>query len=242
MDVLNSVTAHSSRSAPMRDAGAVARWRTLCAGRLALAILRAGAGPVLSMAVSARWDWWSNGCLILPVYGQHSSSPDDDGRLDRRRQALYALWGPADHSAPLPTSLPARSSSRPSRFEYPPVCDAGRPVRIRKHSAGAEPDQIGLLIRAGVRKTARWWKRRYRIRENRVSCRLWPPARRRDVGAVREQVHASMGNDLTVLVSCRDHRRLGRSAAVFIGGAFVARFPITAAFWCRSWRWSRTSC
>jgi len=64
--------------------------------------------------------------------------------------------------------------------------------------------KIGLLIRAGV-ETARWWKRSAIASGGCSWACSWSGSGLAGLGGVmwalyREQVHASMGNDLTVLV------------------------------------------
>ena len=103
----------------------------------------AGAGGAAAMAVSGALGLVVERVLILPVYGQHLKQIlMTTGGLIVAEQALYALWGPQIIPLPLPTSL--RGSfiiGDVAIAKYRAAGDAGRPRRVPRHSAGAEPHQ-----------------------------------------------------------------------------------------------------
>src|SRR5664280_2497168 len=165
-----------------------------------LAVLAPAA--VLAMAVSGALGLAVERVLILPVYGQHLKQIlMTTGGLIVAEQALYALWGPQIIPLPLPTSL------RGSFI----IGD----IAIAKYRLLAM--LVGLVVFAGIQLVL-----------NRTKIGLLIGAGLAGLGGVmwalyREQVHASMGNDLTVLVFIVVIiGGLGSIGGCFIGALLVA--------------------
>ena len=192
-----------------------------------LAVLAPAA--VLAMAVSGALGLVVERVLILPVYGQHLKQIlMTTGGLIVAEQALYALWGPQIIPLPLPTSL------RGSFI----IGD----IAIAKYRLLAM--LVGLIVFCGIQlvlephQDRAFDPRRRRKPRDGGSARLSHPAavsrrvhgrlRPRRLGGVmwalyREQVHASMGNDLTVLVFIVVIiGGLGSIGGCFIGALLVA--------------------
>lgn len=192
-----------------------------------LAVLAPAA--LLSMAVSGALGLVVERVLILPVYGQHLKQIlMTTGGLIVAEQTLYALWGPQIIPTPLPTSL--RGSLHPRRRrdrQIPRAGDADRPRGVHRDPARAQPHQ--------ARPTDP--RRRREPRDGRGARLSHPPPVPRRVhdgsalaglGGVmwalyREQVHASMSDDLTVLIFIVVIiGGLGSIGGCFIGAILVA--------------------
>lgn len=194
---------------------------------LNLAVLAPAA--LAAMAVSGALGLIVERVLILPVYGQHLKQIlMTTGGLIVAEQALYALWGPAIIPLPLPTSL--RGS-----FIFGDV--AISKYRLLAMLVGLAVflgiqlvltrTKIGLLIRAGVENRDMVEALGYRIRRLFLGVFMVGSALAGLGGIMwalyREQVHASMGNDLTVLVFIVVIiGGLGSIGGCFIGALLVA--------------------
>src|SRR3984893_1877462 len=169
-----------------------------------LAVLAPAA--LLSMAVTGALGLVVERVLILPVYGQHLKQIlMTTGGLIVAEQALYALWGPQIIPLPLPTSLRgsfiigdiAIAKYRLLGMLVGLIVFCGIQLVLNR-------TKIGLLIRAGVEYREMGEAIRYRIRRLFLGV-IMTGSGLAGLGGVmwalyREQVHASMGNDLTVLV------------------------------------------
>jgi branched-chain amino acid transport system permease protein len=194
---------------------------------LNLAVLAPAA--VLSMAVSGALGLVVERVLILPVYGQHLKQIlMTTGGLIVAEQALYALWGPQIIPLPLPTSLRgsfiigdvAIAKYRLLAMLVGLVVFCGIQLVLNR-------TKIGLLIRAGVENREMVEALGYRIRRLFLGV-FMVGSGLAGLGGVmwalyREQVHASMGNDLTVLVFIVVIiGGLGSIGGCFIGALLVA--------------------
>jgi branched-chain amino acid transport system permease protein len=184
---------------------------------------------VLSMAVSAALGLVVERVLILPVYGQHLKQIlMTTGGLIVAEQVLYALWGPQIIPLPLPTAL--RGS-----FIFGDVVIAK--YRILAMLVGIvifagivlvlNRTKIGLLIRAGVENREMVEALGYRIRRLFLGVFMTGSALAGLGGVMwalyREQVHASMGGELTVLVFIVVIiGGLGSITGCFVGAILVA--------------------
>ena len=169
-----------------------------------LAVLAPAA--LLSMAVSGALGLIVERVLILPVYGQHLKQIlMTTGGLIVAEQALYALWGPQIIPMPLPTSL--RGS-----FIFGDVAIAKYRVLATLIGLAVfiaiqlvlNRTKLGLLIRAGVENREMVEALGYRIRRLFLGVFMTGSALAGLGGVMwalyREQVHASMSDDLTVLI------------------------------------------
>jgi branched-chain amino acid transport system permease protein len=184
-----------------------------------LAVLAPAA--LLAMAVSGALGLVVERVLILPVYGQHLKQIVAE-------QALYALWGPQIIPLPLPTSLRgsfifgdvAIAKYRLLAMLVGLIVFAGIQLVLNR-------TKIGLLIRAGVENREMVEALGYRIRRLFLGV-FMVGSGLAGLGGVmwalyREQVHASMGNDLTVLVFIVVIiGGLGSIGGCFIGALLVA--------------------
>src|SRR6202790_5606395 len=192
-----------------------------------LAVLAPAA--LLSMAVTGALGLVVERVLILPVYGQHLKQIlMTTGGLIVAEQALYALWGPQIIPLPLPTSLRgsfiigdiAIAKYRVLAMLVGFVVFAGIQLVLNR-------TKIGLLIRAGVENREMVEALGYRIRRLFLGV-FMTGSGLAGLGGVmwalyREQVHASMGNDLTVLVFIVVIiGGLGSIGGCFIGALLVA--------------------
>jgi branched-chain amino acid transport system permease protein len=171
---------------------------------LNLAVLAPAA--LLAMGVSGAIGLIIERVLILPVYGQHLKQIlMTTGGLIVAEQALYALWGPQIIPLPLPTSLRgsfiigdvAIAKYRLLAMLVGLIVFAGIQLVLTR-------SKIGLLIRAGVENREMVEALGYRIRRLFLGV-FMVGSGLAGLGGImwalyREQVHASMGNDLTVLV------------------------------------------
>ena len=184
---------------------------------------------LLAMAASAALGLVVERVLILPVYGLHLKQIlMTMGGLIVTEQALYALWGPQIIPLPLPTSL--RGS-----FIFGDV--AISKYRVAAALLGLvifiaiqlilNRTKLGLLIRAGVENREMVEALGYRIRRLFLGVFMAGSALAGLGGIMwalyREQVHASMGSDLTVLVFIVVIiGGLGSIGGCFIGALLVA--------------------
>jgi len=167
--------------------------------------------------------------IIVPVYGQHLKQIlMTTGGLIVAEQALYALWGPQIIPLPLPTSLRgsfifgdiAIAKYRLLAMLVGLIVFAGIQLVLNR-------TKIGLLIRAGVENREMVEALGYRIRRLFLGV-FMVGSGLAGLGGVmwalyREQVHASMGNDLTVLVFIVVIiGGLGSIGGCFIGALLVA--------------------
>nr|WP_249816863.1 branched-chain amino acid ABC transporter permease [Bradyrhizobium sp. 160] len=192
-----------------------------------LAVLAPAA--LLSMAVSGALGLVVERVLILPVYGQNLKQIlMTTGGLIVAEQTLYALWGPQIIPMPLPTSL--RGSFILGE------------VAIAKYRALAmliglavfiaiqlvlNRTKLGLLIRAGVENREMVEALGYRIRRLFLGVFMTGSALAGLGGVMwalyREQVHASMSDELTVLIFIVVIiGGLGSIGGCFIGAILVA--------------------
>ncbi|MFK4511992.1 branched-chain amino acid ABC transporter permease [Bradyrhizobium daqingense] len=192
-----------------------------------LAVLAPAA--LLSMAVSGALGLVVERVLILPVYGQHLKQIlMTTGGLIVAEQTLYALWGPQIIPMPLPTSL--RGS-----FILGDVAIAKYRVLAMLIGLGIfiaiqlvlNRSKIGLLIRAGVENREMVEALGYRIRRLFLGVFMTGSALAGLGGVMwalyREQVHASMSDELTVLIFIVVIiGGLGSIGGCFIGAILVA--------------------
>jgi len=184
---------------------------------------------VLAMGVTALLGLLVERVLILPVYGQHLKQIlMTTGGLIVAEQSLYALWGPQIIPMPLPASL--RGS-----FIFGDVAVAK--YRVLAMLIGLvvfiaiqlvlNRTKIGLLIRAGVENREMVEALGYRIRRLFLGV-FMVGSSLAGLGGVmwglyREQVHASIGDELTVLVFIVVIiGGLGSIGGCFIGALLVA--------------------
>ncbi|MDE5442273.1 branched-chain amino acid ABC transporter permease [Bradyrhizobium sp. CSA207] len=192
-----------------------------------LAVLAPAA--LLSMAVSGALGLIVERVLILPVYGQHLKQIlMTTGGLIVAEQTLYALWGPQIIPTPLPTSL--RGS-----FIIGDVAIAKYRVLATLIGLAVfiaiqlvlNRTKLGLLIRAGVENREMVEALGYRIRRLFLGVFMTGSALAGLGGVMwalyREQVHASMSDDLTVLIFIVVIiGGLGSIGGCFIGAILVA--------------------
>ena len=192
-----------------------------------LAVL--GPAALLSMAVSGALGLVVERVLILPVYGQHLKQIlMTTGGLIVAEQTLYALWGPQIIPMPLPTSL--RGS-----FIIGDVAIAKYRVLAMLIGLAVfiaiqlvlNRTKLGLLIRAGVENREMVEALGYRIRRLFLGVFMTGSALAGLGGVMwalyREQVHASMSDELTVLIFIVVIiGGLGSIGGCFIGAILVA--------------------
>jgi branched-chain amino acid transport system permease protein len=192
-----------------------------------LAVLAPAA--LLSMAVSGALGLIVERVLILPVYGQHLKQIlMTTGGLIVAEQTLYAVWGPQIIPTPLPTSL--RGS-----FILGDVAIAKYRVLATLIGLAVfiaiqlvlNRTKLGLLIRAGVENREMVEALGYRIRRLFLGVFMTGSALAGLGGVMwalyREQVHASMSDDLTVLIFIVVIiGGLGSIGGCFIGALLVA--------------------
>lgn len=192
-----------------------------------LAVLAPAA--LLSMAVSGALGLIVERVLILPVYGQHLKQIlMTTGGLIVAEQTLYALWGPQIIPMPLPTSL--RGS-----FILGDVAIAKYRVLATLIGLAVfiaiqlvlNRTKLGLLIRAGVENREMVEALGYRISRLFLGVFMTGSALAGLGGVMwalyREQVHASMSDELTVLIFVVVIiGGLGSIGGCFIGAILVA--------------------
>ncbi len=167
--------------------------------------------------------------LILPVYGQHLKQIlMTTGGLIVAEQALYALWGPQIIPLPLPAALRGSfiiGDVAISKYRLLAML-VGLAIFIAIQLVLMRT-KIGLLIRAGVENREMVEALGYRIRRLFLGVFMVGSALAGLGGVMwalyREQVHASMGNELTVLVFIVVIiGGLGSIGGCFIGAILVA--------------------
>ncbi|MGY4283508.1 branched-chain amino acid transport system permease protein [Bradyrhizobium sp. LM2.7] len=192
-----------------------------------LAVLAPAA--LLSMAVSGALGLIVERVLILPVYGQHLKQIlMTTGGLIVAEQTLYALWGPQIIPAPLPTSL--RGSfiiGDVAIAKYRVLATLIGLVVFIAIQTVLNRTKLGLLIRAGVENREMVEALGYRIRRLFLGVFMTGSALAGLGGVMwalyREQVHASMSDDLTVLIFIVVIiGGLGSIGGCFIGAILVA--------------------
>lgn len=192
-----------------------------------LAVLAPAA--LLAMAVSGALGLIVERVLILPVYGQHLKQIlMTTGGLIVAEQALYALWGPQIIPLPLPTSL--RGSiiiGDIAIAKYRLLAMLVGLIVFVAIQITLNRSKIGLLIRAGVENREMVEALGYRIRRLFLGVFMVGSALAGLGGTMwalyREQVHASMGNELTVMVFIVVIiGGLGSIGGCFIGALLVA--------------------
>lgn len=167
--------------------------------------------------------------IIMPVYGQHLKQIlMTTGGLIVAEQTLYALWGPQIIPMPLPSSL--RGS-----FIFGDVAIAKYRVLATLIGLAVfvaiqlvlNRTKLGLLIRAGVENREMVEALGYRIRRLFLGVFMTGSALAGLGGVMwalyREQVHASMSDELTVLIFVVVIiGGLGSIGGCFIGAILVA--------------------
>jgi len=192
-----------------------------------LAVLAPAA--LLSMAVSGALGLIVERVLILPVYGQHLKQIlMTTGGLIVAEQTLYALWGPQIIPTPLPTSL--RGSfiiGDVAIAKYRVLAMLIGLVVFIAIQLVLNRTKLGLLIRAGVENREMVEALGYRIRRLFLGVFMTGSALAGLGGVMwalyREQVHASMSDELTVLIFVVVIiGGLGSIGGCFIGAILVA--------------------
>jgi branched-chain amino acid transport system permease protein len=192
-----------------------------------LAVLAPAA--LLAMAVSGALGLIVERVLILPVYGQHLKQIlMTTGGLIVAEQAMYALWGPQIIPMPLPTTLRgsfiigdiAISKYRLLAMLVGLIVFLAIQITLNR-------SKIGLLIRAGVENREMVEALGYKIRRLFLGVFMVGSALAGLGGTMwalyREQVHASMGNELTVMIFIVIIiGGLGSIGGCFIGAMLVA--------------------
>ena len=192
-----------------------------------LAVLAPAA--VLSMAVSGALGLVVERVLILPVYGQHLKQIlMTTGGLIVAEQTLYAIWGPAIIPLPLPTSLRGSFSCGDVAIaKYRLLAMLVGLIVFIAIQLVLNRTKLGLLIRAGVENGEMVEALGYRIRRLFLGVFMTGSALAGLGGVMwalyREQVHASMSDDLTVLIFIVVIiGGLGSIGGCFIGALLVA--------------------
>ncbi len=184
---------------------------------------------LLSMAVSGALGLVVERVLILPVYGQHLKQIlMTTGGLIVAEQTLYAAWGPQIIPVPLPTSL--RGSiilGDVAIAKYRLLAMLVGLVVFVAIQLVLNRTKLGLLIRAGVENREMVEALGYRIRRLFLGVFMTGSALAGLGGVMwalyREQVHASMSDDLTVLIFIVVIiGGLGSIGGCFIGAILVA--------------------
>jgi len=184
---------------------------------------------VLAMAVSGALGLVFERVLILPVYGNHLKQIlITMGGLIVAEQALYAIAGPAQIPLPLPTALRgsfivgdvAIAKYRVLAMVVGLIVFVGMQLVLNR-------SKIGLLIRAGVENREMVEALGYRIKRLFLGVFMVGSALAGLGGVMwglyREQIHASMGADLMVLIFIVVIiGGLGSVGGCFIGAILVA--------------------
>ncbi|HWW48687.1 MAG TPA: branched-chain amino acid ABC transporter permease [Xanthobacteraceae bacterium] len=161
---------------------------------------------LLAMAVTGALGIVFERVLIQPVYGQHLKQIlITMGGLIVAEQLLYALWGPQIIPLPLPTAL--RGSfifGDVSIAKYRLLAMAVGLIVFLGSMLVLNRTKIGLLIRAGVENREMVEALGYRVRRLFLGVFMAGSALAGLGGVMwalyREQVHASIGNELTILI------------------------------------------
>ena len=192
-----------------------------------LAVLAPAA--LLAMAVSGALGLIVERVLVLPVYGQHLKQIlMTTGGLIVAEQTLYALWGPQIIPMPLPAAL--RGSFILGDVAIAKYRVLAMLIGLAVFAAiqlVLNRTKLGLLIRAGVENREMVEALGYRIRRLFLGVFMTGSALAGLGGVMwalyREQVHASMSDDLTVLIFIVVIiGGLGSIGGCFIGAILVA--------------------
>ncbi|HUN97785.1 MAG TPA: branched-chain amino acid ABC transporter permease [Bradyrhizobium sp.] len=184
---------------------------------------------LLAMAVSGALGAVVERVLILPVYGQHLKQIlMTTGGLIVAEQTLYALWGPQIIPLPLPTSLRGSFIFGDTAIaKYRLLAMLVGLIVFLAIQLVLNRTKIGLLIRAGVENREMVESLGYHIRRLFLGVFMTGSALAGLGGVMwalyREEVHASMGDDLTVLIFIVVIiGGLGSVGGCFIGALLVA--------------------
>jgi branched-chain amino acid transport system permease protein len=192
-----------------------------------LAVLAPAA--LLAMAVSGALGLLVERVLILPVYGQHLKQIlMTTGGLIVAEQTIYAVWGPQIIPLPLPASL--RGSfilGDVAVAKYRLLAMVIGLIVFVAIQLVLNRTKLGLLIRAGVENREMVEALGYRVRRLFLGVFMMGSALAGLGGLMwglyREQVHASMSDDLTVLMFIVIIiGGLGSIGGCFIGAILVA--------------------
>jgi len=184
---------------------------------------------LLSMGVTGALGLVVERVLVLPVYGQHLKQIlMTTGGLIVAEQTLYALFGPQIIPLPLPTALRGSfvmGDVAVSKYRLLAML-VGLAIFVAIELV-LNRTKIGLLIRAGVENREMVEALGYRIRRLFLGVFITGSALAGLGGVMwglyREQVHASLGDELTVLVFIVVIiGGLGSVTGCFIGAIMVA--------------------
>jgi branched-chain amino acid transport system permease protein len=207
--------------------GPMAGW--IQADSLADNLLALAPAALLAMAVSGALGLVFERVLILPVYGNHLKQIlITMGGLIVAEQGLYALWGPAQIPLPLPTSLRGSfilGDIAVAKYRVLAMI-IGLAVFVATQLV-LNRTKLGLLIRAGVENREMVEALGYRIRRLFLGVFMVGSALAGLGGVMwglyREQIHASMGGDLMILIFIVVIiGGLGSVGGCFIGAILVA--------------------
>jgi branched-chain amino acid transport system permease protein len=192
---------------------------------------------LVAMAVAATLGIVFERLLIRPVYGQHLKQIlVTMGGLIVAEQLLYALFGPQLISLPLPTALRGSILFGDAAVEkYRVVAVVVGLVIFATLLLVLMRTKIGLLIRAGVENREMVEALGYRVERLFIGVFMAGSALAGLGGVMwglyREQVHASMGQELTVLIFIVIIiGGLGSVTGCFIGAILVALVANYAGF------------